>query len=338
MAHELESIRSRFEQAAGALDRKRIEELPWYVMIGAPGSGKTTALLNSGLRFLLPGTGGATAPVAGVGGTRNCDWWFTEEAVLLDTAGRYTTQDSDARADASAWHGFLSLLQQSRPRQPLNGAIVTASVSDLMLWAKAERARFAGHVRMRLAEIYAALGRRFPVYLFITKTDLLAGFTEIFGDLGPEARAQVWGATFGHDIDPSLIAPDYAKDFAALESRLNAEMLARLHEERDPQRRAAIYRFPQQFRALGPLLCEFLPLAFGTQVNQRTLQLRGAYFTSGTQEGSPIDRVLGAMERAFRLERKAAEAPAGTGKSFFVTRVLREVIFPEADLATAVDA
>ena len=337
VANELQTIRARFEEAAGALKRNRIEDLPWYVFIGAPGSGKTTALVNSGLRFLLPGTGRA-APVAGVGGTRNCDWWFAEEAVLLDTAGRYTTQDIDARADAAAWFGILELLKQFRPRQPLNGAIVTVSVLDLMLWHKTERARFSGHVRMRLAELYAALGLRFPVYLLVTKTDLLAGFTEFFGDLGPDGRAQVWGTTFEPNIEPALVAEPYAGDFAALENRLNAEMLARLHEERDLQRRATIYRFPQQFHALGPLLCEFLPQALGTQVNHRTLQLRGVYFTSGTQEGNPIDRVLGAMERAFRLERKTAAAHGSTGKSFFVTRLLREVVFPEASLAAVVDA
>ena len=63
------------------------------------------------------------------------------------------------------------------------------------------------------------------------------------------------------------------------------------------------------------------------------MQLRGAYYTSGTQEGNPIDRVLVAMARTFRLERSASLVPGGTGKSFFVTRLLREVVFPESKLA-----
>ena len=67
--------------------------------IGAPGSGKTTALINSGLR-VSAGSARSKAAVRGVGGTRNCDWWFTDEAVFLDTAGRYTTQDSDASSDS----------------------------------------------------------------------------------------------------------------------------------------------------------------------------------------------------------------------------------------------
>lgn len=339
---ELESIRARFKQAAEDLDGARfaspdgkgreIEELPWYVMIGAPGSGKTTALINSGLRFPLYAKE-STPSVPGVGGTRNCDWWFSDEAVLLDTAGRYTTQDSDRRADAAAWQGFLSLLKTSRPRRPLNGALVTVSVMDLLLWSKAERSRFATHVRMRISEMYAALEARFPVYVLVTKVDMLAGFTEFFGDLDITGRAQVWGTTFALDIDPALIAEPYARDFAALEERLGAEMLARLHEERDLQRRAAIYRFPQQFHAMGPLVGEFIAQAFGTQVNHKPLMLRGVYFTSGTQEGNPIDRVLVALARTFKLERGGSTALGGTGKSFFLNRLLREVVFSEADLA-----
>jgi type VI secretion system protein ImpL len=275
--------------------------------------------------------------VPGVGGTRHCDWWFADEAVLLDTAGRYTTQDSDRKADAAAWRGFLALLKRYRPERPLNGALVTVSVLDLMLWTKPERAKFSAHVRMRLAEMYAVLNQRFPIYLMVTKLDLLAGFAEFFGDYDQTARMQVWGTTFNQDIDPAWFAGPYAEDFAALEERLGAEMLARLHEEPDLQRRAAIYRFPQQFHSIGPLVGEFLALTFGTQVNHRPLQLRGVYFTSGTQEGNPIDRVLAAMTRMLRLERGAAVVGSSTGKSYFLTRLLREVVFPEQGLA-AVEA
>ena len=345
VAQELGTIRARFKQAAEDLDGARfaspdgkgreVEELPWYVIIGAPGSGKTTALLNSGLRLPLYTGNDATPSVPGVGGTRNCDWWFTDEAVLLDTAGRYTTQDSDRKADAAAWLGFLGLLKQFRPRRPLNGALVTVSVMDLLLWTKAERARYATHVRMRLSEMVAALESRFPVYVLVTKVDMLAGFTEFFGDLDVAGRAQVWGTTFAMDIDPALIAGPYEKDFGALEDRLGAELLARLHEERDLQRRASIYRFPQQFHAMGALVGEFLALAFGTQVNHKPLWLRGAYYSSGTQEGNPIDRVLVALARSFRLERSAIAGSGGSAKSYFLTRLLREVVFSEAELAAA---
>jgi type VI secretion system protein ImpL len=352
-AREIALLRQRFEEAAATLktarfkgpdgERRYVSELPWYVFIGAPGSGKTTALVNSGLRFPLKQAGGDVA-LAGVGGTRNCDWWFTEDAVLLDTAGRYTTQESDLEADAAAWLGFLGLIKRFRPRRPLNGALVTISVSDLMLWSEEERKRYAWHVRARIAELYERLGARFPIYLLVTKADLLAGFMELFGELDAGARARVWGATFGTAADGFILGGPgqrFAEEFRALEGRLYGELLERLQEEPDLQRRAAAYRFPQQFRGLGALLEQFLDAAFIGVPGAPEAMLRGVYFTSGTQEGSPIDRVLGTLARSFKLERAAgaggagAPAAAGSGKSFFLTRLLREVIFAESGLAGA---
>jgi len=106
-AEELETLSKRFEEAVEVLKKSKgkkgalnLYELPWYIIIGPPGSGKTTALVNSGLDFPLAERFGKEA-LRGVGGTRNCDWWFTDESILLDTAGRYTTQDSDADVDRS---------------------------------------------------------------------------------------------------------------------------------------------------------------------------------------------------------------------------------------------
>ncbi len=113
-------LRERFEEALATLKQQKkrgglgLYEMPWYVIIGAPGSGKTTALVNSGLQVPARAANRASGALRGVGGTRNCDWWFTEEAVLLDTAGRYTTQDSDASADSAGWAGFLPLLKKHR--------------------------------------------------------------------------------------------------------------------------------------------------------------------------------------------------------------------------------
>ena len=96
------------------LSKQYVYQLPWYAFIGAPGSGKTTALVNAGLTFPLAEKFGKSA-IRGVGGTRNCDWWFTNEAVLIDTAGRYTTQESNEAVDKAEWQGFMNLLKRFKP-------------------------------------------------------------------------------------------------------------------------------------------------------------------------------------------------------------------------------
>ena len=330
-------LRERFEESVAVLKQKRrrghsLYDLPWYVIIGAPGSGKTTALVNSGLNFPLEQRSGKGA-LRGVGGTRNCDWWFTDEAVLLDTAGRYTTQDSDASADSAGWSEFLALLKKYRKRRPVNGVILTISAHDLMVQGHAGRDAHAAATRRRLNELNKELNIQLPVYLMVTKCDLVAGFTEYFDDLAQEGRAQVWGVTFPYELTTSgKAAGSFASEFDALTARLNERVFPRLEEERDPRRRVKAFAFPQQFAALRELLDGFIADVFASTRFDQQILLRGVYFTSGTQEGTPIDRLLGALGRRFAMAPDAA-TPSGRGRAYFIERLLKEVLFAESGLA-----
>ena len=63
--------------------------------------------------------------------------------------------------------------------------------------------------------------------------------------------------------------------------------------------------------------------------------LRGVYLTSGTQEGTPIDRLTGVMARAFGLDqRRAASLRPEQGRSYFLGRLVSEVILGEAMLVS----
>jgi type VI secretion system protein ImpL len=309
-------------------------QLPWYMFVGAPGAGKTTALVQSGLNFPLADKLGKGA-LGGVGGTRNCDWWFTDEAVLLDTAGRYTTQDSHEEVDQSAWRGFLQLLRKHRRRRPINGVILAVSVPDLLQQDEAARQVQAQAIRARIKDLHEQLNIRFPIYVLVTKCDLLAGFSEFFCNLGKEQRAQVWGVTFPLPEDGSAEAAlaAFPAEFHALELQLQARLMERMESERDMQRRMLIYGFPQQFGGMGEVLQGFLREIFQGSRYEEAGLLRGVYFTSGTQEGHPIDRVMGALASAYGLERHALPANVSSGRSYFLTRLLQEVIFAEAEVA-----
>ena len=306
-----------------------MQQLPWYLIIGAPGGGKTTALLHSGLRFPLAERLGRD-PLAGIGGTRQCDWWFSQDAVFIDTAGRYTTQDSDAAADAREWQQFLALLRRHRPVQPINGVIVSVSVPDL-LHGGAELARQAAAVAARLDELRRELDLAFPVYLLVTKADLLAGFVETFGDLDAAQREQLWGVVF--DADVAGIPADLGPRLADLAQRLARRSPDALQHERTPQRRLPIYAFAAQFEALLAPLEEFVRNAFDGIAAEPAQRLRSIALTSGTQEGNPIDRVIGELARSHGLALKPLARPDAGGKSFFLTSLLQRLVIAEAPLA-----
>jgi type VI secretion system protein ImpL len=296
---------------------------PWYVIIGPPGAGKTTALLNSGLRFPF-----ADQAVKGLGGTRNLDFWFADEAVLVDTAGRYTTQDSDASVDAHGWKTFLGLIKKHRPRHPINGVLVTIGVDELLQASAASLDAHAALVRRRLGELRQTLEVSPPVYLLLTKADLLAGFVEYFDDLDIEGRRSVLGATL--ELTPGkLDINSVVTAFDELVASQSARQAKRLFEEVDHHRRSLILGFPSQLASLRSRLARYVEGAFiaGEQENGK---LRGFYLTSGVQEGAPLDRILSGVAQVYDY---AGTSARQSGRTYFLNRLMSEVVFAEAGLA-----
>ncbi len=339
---EQQLIQERFKDAIDVLKKSRFKsyggskslyQLPWYVIIGPPGAGKTTALVNSGLEFPLANSHGKEA-LGGIGGTRNCDWWFTNDAVMIDTAGRYTTQDSHRVVDNKAWSKFIEMLKRYRTRRPINGAILAVSLQDLMVQTAEQRVHLAKTLRQRINELQQQLGIRFPIYVTFTKCDLVAGFSEFFSNMSHAEREQVWGVTFppqendaqGVDLD------SFSPQFDQLVERLNERLLWRIHQERNLEKRSNLQGFPARFESLNTILEDFIRQTFSANRFDNPPLLRGVYFTSATQEGCPIDRMMASVSATFGLERDMGRQQTSTGKSFFLGRLLRDVIFPESEL------
>ena len=330
-AQEVEQIRQRLQEAMTQMRkvaggrRDYVYRLPWYVMLGPPGSGKTTALINSGLNLPFADKLGHE-PLRGVGGTRNCDWWFTEDAILLDSAGRYTTQDSDPELDRKGWQGFLALLKQYRPLQPINGVLVALSLEDLAARDPQHRLAHAQAIRRRLMELTEFFGVRFPVYFVLTKADLLAGFVEFFDSFSRTDREQVWGMTFPLDDGRETSTPaiqQFGTEFDLLLRRLNSLLLERMQQETDVERRGLIYGFPVQMATLKEVIQETLAEVFTTSRFEKRPLLRRRLF-----------RVLDPERRADRPH----DARDGRGARRRDTAAAdvqrqREKLFPDATAA-----
>lgn len=334
---ELEALRRQFDKGVAALKESTIGKglkgkaalyaLPWYMFIGPPASGKSTALRHSGLQF--PYLGESGQGLQGMGGTRNCDWWFTNDAVLLDTAGRYVTHEEDQKE----WLGFLDLLKRCRKEKPINGILAAISIADLMQASEEELEAHAKKIRSRVDELMTHLGITFPVYLIFTKCDLVRGFVEFFEELTKTEREKIWGCTFAKSSAKEPAHVRFKAEFDQLLVSVKSRRLARLVNARGPYK-LNIFTFPLQLAAATDKLNHFVDVLFQSNPYQENPMFRGFYLTSGTQEGAPIDRILGAISRASGLGEMVASmfSPAET-KSYFLKDLFTDVIFPDHFLA-----
>ena len=335
MRADINAMSSEFDKAVGALKGSKLGKealyaLPWYVIIGPPGVGKSTALRNSGLQFpYLSDKGGGS--VKGIGGTRNCDWWMTNQAVIVDTAGRYTTEDTDR----DEWIAFLDLLKDTRPKRPINGILLAVSVPDLALANEDELNTMSSKIRARIDEVTKHLEMSVPVYVLFTKCDLLPGFVETYSEMGKSERKSIWGFTLPvtgayAGVDPT---GTFCDQFDRLADRTEQRAFRRMGEERRIESRGKIYELPQHFEMLRENLASFIGMVFTGNVYAETPMLRGCYFTSGTQEGRPIDRLMGNMAQAFGMQSALPGHAQVEARSYFLGNLFNKVIFADRELA-----
>jgi type VI secretion system protein ImpL len=330
-------LQDRWRQAILILKKSSLKRLgdplyalPWYMMLGPSGSGKTTALrsarLNAPLTEVTPGR-------EQVGGTKSCDWWFIDNAVVMDTPGRFATV-TDSPVQQQEWSSFLALLAKYRRREPLSGLVVALGADKLLSDDVDGLVAEARSMRKRVDEMMRVLGARFPVYLLITKMDLLPGFTG-FADLlhrNELLQPMGWMNVTLHKTPEFVIE----ESIAAVTDRIKDLRLLLFDEPYDPSKDIEPERdahhelierldpttvlLAQSIDKLKPHLLLFASTLFDKNMYQETPPLRGLYFCSGQQRQAgfalpePLD--------SFRKEPKPGVLEEGLFLRDFFTELL----------------
>ncbi|HJV82751.1 type VI secretion system membrane subunit TssM [Noviherbaspirillum sp.] len=303
-------------------------EMPWYIIIGNPAAGKSTAVINSGLNFPFSDKGGQA--VQGLGGTRNCDWFFTTEGILLDTAGRYAVHEEDR----SEWFGFLGLLKKYRPKAPINGIVIVASIAELTNNRPEVTINLAKQLRQRVQELTERLELFAPVYVMFTKVDLIAGFVDFFEDSDAEERSRVWGATLPYDMDgKSNAVLLFDQHFDALSDGIKELGSTRMSLNRGQAMSPGILTFPMEFIGIKQHLRTFIATLFEENPFQFKPVFRGFYFTSAVQEGVATHATGQRIVHQYGLSigrKMTASISSNTG--FFLRNLFSSVIFADRNL------
>jgi len=287
-----QELQDKWKEAIATLKSSHLKKkgnplyvLPWYLVLGESGSGKTTAIQSAGL----------TSPfaeytrVGGISGTRNCDWWFFDSSIILDTAGRYAMAVDEER-DKEEWREFLPLLAKYRKREPLNGLIVTIAADKLLSAGNAELQQDGIAIRNRINELMLTLGMKFPVYLLVTKCDLVQGMTQFCDNLPEAVLNQAMGCV--NEEFKGQPANFIANALHTIDDRLRNLRLLLLHQPKTREVDPALLLFPDEFAKLKTGLETFINEAFQDNPYQEKAIFRGIFFSSGRQEGTPYSHFL----------------------------------------------
>jgi len=332
-----EELREKFKSGLKTLtdSGKNLTRFPLYVMVGEPGAGKTEAIRHSSIRFPQ----GINDLLQGVGGTYNMDWWFTNDAIILDTAGALLLEQSNK----AQFEEFLDLLKQYRPDYPITGLVLAIPADSLLIDDPRHLEEKASRIVDQFAVLQESLDLRYPVYLMVTKCDLVTGFREFFDAPGNESfEAQMLGWSNPEPLDHPFEPSRTAALLAPLADRLQHvrdKLLGANWPSGSDLRRLdfldSIYAFPGEFRRLFDPLGKYLEVLFRSDrwKNQRPPFFRGIYFTSSLRQGAVLDKELAAALN-LPLTRLPEVRGYQTDKSLFLRDFFLEKLFRESGLVT----
>jgi type VI secretion system protein ImpL len=335
---EVDVIRKRMLEAISTIKGSKLGltsgasalyELPWYMVIGNPAAGKSTAIANSGLQFPFADKSGKI--VQGVGGTRNCDWFFTTDGILLDTAGRYSVYDEDR----DEWFGFLNLLKKHRKQAPINGIIIAVSIAELTGNRPEFGINLAKNLRQRVQELTERLEVFAPVYVVFTKADLITGFNEFFLNSERAERDRVWGATlpYSRSNTGQEVVNFFDTCFDELYDGLKEMSLASMAMNRGEHMPPGVLTFPLEFSSVKGVLRSFIATLFEENPFQFKPVFRGFYFTSALQEGAAVSASSQRIADRFALDLQPQKQPEIFSQhGFFLLDLFKKVIFADKQL------
>jgi GTP-binding protein EngB required for normal cell division len=333
----MDDLRKKFDEGVETFKKngKDIYSLPWYMIVGPSASGKTEAIRHSNIGF----PPGLQDFLQGTGGTLSMNWWFTNHAVIIDTAGRMFMEEGEG----TEWKEFLKLLRKDRPDCPVNGLLLVISVENLLKDSAEKIEQVAGVIARQLDVIQRTLDVRFPVTVLVTKCDKIIGFRDFFETLNdPALQHQMLGWSNPASLDEPFKAEAVSTHLETVRQKLLKRRMGLLqnpvHTEDPTARRTdqvdELFELPNNLVRIAPRLKSYLEKIFvAGEWSPKPLFLRGIYFTSSMREGQALDMAL-AQSLGVDVDSIPGGKEYSKEKAYFLRDTFMSKIFREKGLVT----
>ncbi len=273
-------------------------QIPWIMMLGEAGAGKTRSLEQAGFKMPLGG------PVGGRAGERDeCKWWFFEKGIVIDVSGDLVLQEDGFSSNEKLWRLFLRLLQKHRPERPIDGVVLTVSCADLIgknseeLTDLDEASRKADLLSKKLLDAQKVLGMRFPVYVLVTGCDRIEGFKSYCLNIPEKMADNMFGWSSPHSIDTGYSSEWMQRAFNSINQDLfqtQFELFTEKSRLHDPD---GLFLLPENLKKLASPLQIYLDRVFRQSVYHDSYMFRGLYFCGD----SGIDEIKNAPRTTYFL-------------------------------------
>lgn len=300
-------------------------KLPWYLVIGNIGSGKTT-FLKEGCKL-----NELYSPEQ----QQFVHCWLTDQAVIVETDGVLFEQNTNTPLPAlyeRLWKNALEWLVTERARQPLNGIILTIDIYQFSTFTKYEKDQYIATLKARLDDITKSLHSKLPVYLVLTKLDLLYGFEAMFQTLDKTQRDEIVGITFSSDDN------DWAHAFNNFWQKwihqLNSALPTMMVNNVDVSQRSQLFTFIRQVNGIKDYVHQIIDNCFFSLKEQPFL-LRGVYLTSSAQKGQMEDLFVKSASSQYNLPEQVYPSwQTPLSHTYFTHDLFESLLFKETTLAS----
>ena len=297
--------------------------LPWYLVIGYPGSGRSTALHALNLTW-----DGDDGPFKTGAPTSLCTYWMPKEAAFIEPGA--TVLGPSRQPDQL--RGLCAELCAARPREPIDGILLVLNIADFIDLDDQSLENWATGLRRYLVEIGQALSVDVPVYVVLTRYDAIWGFAEVFQWTPERKKEDPWGFNLALDTASQDSLPRVKEQLAGLNARFENFCLARMCSEDPVDVRLRSFQHLAEVRTLMERLVTVFSILFVANSFERAPWIRAVTIGSAVP-GAGGDRMRTGVARFLNMGLgQAPPTSAARPGGLPLHALMTNVILPERDL------